>query len=175
MGFLDKFIKQLKPGKSEGTQTDPNFSDDMLTIEKKLEDLPPEKAQFLAAYALLLGRVAYADHEITRGEKEKMKKALIQNNHLSDDQAQMVMGIAVEKTLQTSMESHLVTRKLNELTNKDQKKEILFTLFEIATDEDVSEVESEEIKSIASSFGFSHTEFISVRSKFREHLSVLKK
>ena len=133
------------------------------------------KAKFLSALALLLGRVAYADSHVSDSEKYKIKDLLIYEMKLSPDQAQAVTAIAVERTLAHGLESHLILNQMNELATFDQKRDVLRTLFALAADEDISVKESEEINLISKGLGFEQNDFIAIRSEFREHLTVLKK
>jgi len=177
MNLLKGFLKQwnVKDSVISKAESDPKFSVDLSQVENVLSDLPEEKAKFLSALALLLGRVAYADSDVSDTEKHKMKDLLIYEMKLSPDQAQAVTSIAIERTLTHGLESHLILDQMNKLASFDQKRDVLRTLFALAADEDISVKESEEINLISKGLGFDQNEFIAIRSEFRDHLSVLKK
>jgi uncharacterized tellurite resistance protein B-like protein len=175
MGILDAFLGVKSKASLDA---DPNFSENLHTLESALEKFEPEHASFLAAFALLMGRVAFADLDISEKEIARMK-GILQNDldtefQLDAEQAELVTNLAVDKTLQINTEDHIVVKRLK---SKDQKTRysILRCLFHLAAADDISEDESNEIKSIAKSLGISDKEFFNLRSEFREYLSILKK
>ena len=73
-------------------------------------------------------------------------------------------------------ENYLVTRELNRIASREQKLALLDCLFAVsAADESISTVEDNVIRQIAAELRLEHREFIEVRSRFRDHLAVLKK
>ena len=146
-------------------------------ISKELDQLEPERARYLAAFAFLLGRVAHADLEISEEEGREMERIIMERGHLPQQQAVMVVEIAKRQNLLFGhVENFLVTREFNQLAGKEQKMELLDCLFAVSSsDESVSNVEDREIRQIASELLLEHSDFIRVRSAYREHLEVLKK
>jgi uncharacterized tellurite resistance protein B-like protein len=172
MGILD--LLGLTGRRSEASNSDDVES--IRRISKKLEELEPNKARFVAAFAYLLSRVAYADRVITSAESEKMEQILIEKGHLPGDQAVMAVEIAKSQNrLLGHVENFLVTREFNELASRQQKLELLDCLFAVcATDRLISVAEDNEIRQISSELLLEHREFIDIRSKYREYLGFLK-
>lgn len=168
-----KFLKALI-GTQGSKQDDPNYSKTIERIEKSLDGLPEKQGLFLACFALLLTRVANADLDISENEKERIKQALMQHGGLSLEQSKVVESIAVESTLKDAVENHLVVRKLNEIVTRDQKTNIIRALLHIACADDLTEIESNQIALIAQGLMLTRSEFLALRSEFREHLSILK-
>jgi len=141
-----------------------------------LEQLDPQQARYIACFAYLLGRVARADLQISEQETARMKQIVRQLAVLSGEQASLVVQLARQQAeLYGSTENFLVAREFNELATREQKFQLLECLFAVAAaDEQVDSAESDEIRRIANELCLSHKEFIAIRSRFRDYLSVLK-
>ena len=63
-------------------------------IATVLTSLPPERARLLAAFTYLLGRVAFADHEVSDAERAVMETRLATEGDVSAAQAQHMLSIA---------------------------------------------------------------------------------
>lgn len=146
-------------------------------IIEKLEEMDPERARYLAAFAYLLGRVAHADLEISDEETRAMERIVIEEGGLPEPQAVLVVQIAKsQNVLFGGTENFLVTREFNRLATHEQKVALLHCLFSVsASDKSISTVEDNEIRKISRELEFSHQDFIAVRLAHREHLAVLKK
>ncbi len=151
-------------------------ADSIREISRQLENMEPIKARYLAAFAYLLGRVAYADRNVSPEEAEMMEKVLIEKGHLPEDQAVLIMEISKQQNrLLGYVDNFLVTREFNELATREQKKELLSCLFALsASDKSISNVEDAEIRQIAGELLLDHNDFIAARSEFREYLDILK-
>jgi uncharacterized tellurite resistance protein B-like protein len=74
-----------------------------------------------------------------------------------------------------STENYLVTREFERIATHDQKLALLECLFAVtAADENITSVEDNVVKQISGELKLSHSDYISARSRFREHLAVLK-
>ena len=146
-------------------------------ISKQLEELDPQQARYIAAFAYLLGRVAFADREITLEENQVMEKILIEKTHLPKEQVVMTVEIAKRQNrLFGHVENFLVTRELNDLASREQKLELMDCMFAVcASDHLITTSEDNEIRQITSELLLDHREFIDVRSKYRNFLEFLKK
>lgn len=72
-------------------------------------------------------------------------------------------------------EDYLVTREFERLATHDQKLALLECLFAVtAVDENITSEEDNVVKQIASELKLRHSDYIAVRSRYREHLAVLK-
>lgn len=145
-------------------------------IVAELENLSPEQAHYVAAFAYLLGRLARADLEISRDETKQMERIVAGLAELPSQQAALVVEIASHQNeLFGGTENFLVAREFNEIATREQKLRLLECLFAVAAaDGSVSAVEDDEIRRIANQLCLTHADFIGARSGFREHLAVLK-
>jgi uncharacterized tellurite resistance protein B-like protein len=146
-------------------------------IVNALDRIDEERAIFIASFSCILSRVANADQHITPEETQAMERVLVTQGQLSADQAAIVVKMAkMRNELFGATDDFLVTREFNRIATRDQKFALLDCLFAVsAASEDVSAVESNSIRQIASELGLSHRDFIQVRLAWKDRLSVLKK
>jgi len=145
-------------------------------IARELEELEPERARFLAAFAYLLSRVAHADLEISDEETRSMEEIVRGYGDLPDAQAVLVVEIAKSQSrLFGHTENFQVAREFKKLADREQCLELLHCLFAVsAADDVISGVEERQVQLIAEELGFSHKEFIDVRSQYNEKRSVIR-
>jgi uncharacterized tellurite resistance protein B-like protein len=145
-------------------------------ITDALDLMDPERARFVAAFAYLLSRVARADLNISAMETRAMERIVTEHGALPEEQAVVVVRIAKSQNiLFGGTENYLVTREFNSVASHEQKMALLDCLFAIAASEGtISTIEDNEISQIADELRIEHPDFISVRSKYRDHLAVLK-
>jgi len=153
---------------------DPNFSAALERVENALSVVTEKEGTFLACTALLMAQVAHVDSEISESEKERIYQVLRKQMKLSEEKAVAATSVAVEHALTLSIDRHIVMRKLNESATHDQKHDLIRALFEVATDEDITEAESDEIGSLANALHLPRPEFTAIRAEYREHRSILK-
>ncbi len=165
----------IVPGKAKD-KVAADGTDSIRKISRQLENMEPTKARYLAAFAYLLGRVAYADRNVSPEEAEMMEKVLIEKGHLSEDQAVLIIEISKQQNrLLGHVDNFLVTREFNQLASLEQKRDLLSCLFALsASDKSISNVEDAEIRQIAGELLLDHNDFIAARSEFREYLDILK-
>jgi uncharacterized tellurite resistance protein B-like protein len=145
-------------------------------VVEALDQMDPERARFIAAFGYILSRVANADMHISAEETRAMEKIIVETGALPEDQAIIVIQMAKTRTqLFGATENFLVTREFSRIATREQKLALLNCLFAVsAAEDDISTLEDNEIRQIASELGLEHRDFISVRSSWKEHLSVLK-
>lgn len=146
-------------------------------IASALDQLEPDRAKFIAAFAYLLSRVARADLIITPEETAVMEKTVMQQAGLPEEQAILVVQMAkTQNVLFGATENYLVTREFNKIASHEQKLALLQCLFAVSSaDNSISTVEDNEISQIADELRIEHKDFIGIRFKFRDYLAVLKK
>ena len=146
-------------------------------IVDALDRIEEERARFIASFGYILSRVARADRVITPEETQAMERILVKQSELSPDQAAVVVKIAkMRNELFGGTDNFLVTREFRRIATHDQKIALLDCLFAVsAASEDISMVENNQIRQIASELGLEHSDFIQVRLSWRDRLSVLKK
>jgi uncharacterized tellurite resistance protein B-like protein len=160
----------------EQSASDVDSVESIKRITRQLEELDPQKARFIAAFAYLLGRVAHADRIISAEEDQVMERILNKKAKLPREQAVMIIEIAKRQNrLFGHVENFLVTREFNDLASRRQKLDLVECMFAVcASDQTVTVSEDNEIRQVASELLLEHREFIDIRSKYRKHLEVLK-
>lgn len=151
-------------------------ADAVREIVRKLDNLPPEQARYIARFAYILSRVANADMNISEPETRAMEHIVQQAGGLPEEQAVLVVHMAKTRNLVFGgTDNFLVTREFNKVTTREQKLSLLDCLFAVAAAEDhISSTEDNEIRQIADELMLKHREYIAVRLKYRDELSVLK-
>ena len=145
-------------------------------IIKSLDQLEPEKAKFIAAFAYLLSRVARADLHISSEETAVMEKIVMERGRLPENQAVIVIQLAkTQNILFGGTENYLVSREFNSIAGHEEKMGLLDCLYAVASaDHSISTVEDNEISQIADELRIEHHDLISIRSRYRDELAVLK-
>ncbi|HEY2844392.1 MAG TPA: TerB family tellurite resistance protein [Bryobacteraceae bacterium] len=141
-----------------------------------LDQLERARARFIAAFGYILGRVANADMNISPEETRAMERILMERGGLPEEQALIVAQTAKTRAhLFGGTENFLVTREFSRIATREEKLTLLDCLFAVAAAEDgVSAVEDNEIRQITTELGLDHPDFIAVRSRWKDHLTVLK-
>ena len=141
-----------------------------------LDGLDEDRARFIAAFGYILGRVANADLRISPEETQAMEGIIVEQGGLPADQAIIVVQMAKTRNqLFGGTENFLVTREFNRIATREQKLALLDCLFAVAAEENgISTTEDNEIRQIVNEMGLGHPDFIAVRSKWKDHLAVLK-
>jgi uncharacterized tellurite resistance protein B-like protein len=146
-------------------------------IARELDQLPPERARLLAAFAYLLSRVARADLSVSEAETREMERIVEIDGGLPGPQAVLVVQMArTQNLLFGGTENYLVSKEFARMASREHKLGLLRCLFDVgAADSTISAVESTVIRQIADEIGLSHRDFVAVRSGYRERLAVLRK
>lgn len=173
------FLKFLGLGADPSTETNGAPAPETETVRKivqELDQLPPERARYIAAFAYLLSRAARADLHIAEGETRVMERIIIEEGGLPEEQALIVVQMAkTQERLFGGTENYLVTREFERIATRQQKLALLECLFAVtAADENISSREDNAVKQIASELKLEHGDYIAARSRFREHLAVMK-
>ena len=152
-------------------------TDSVRKITEALDRLDAERARYIAAFAYVLSRVARADLRISETETRAMERIVAEFSGLPEEQAIIVVQIAkTQNKLFGATEDFLVTREFNKIATRDQKLVLLDCLFAVAAAEDlVSFEEDNEIRQISQELQLEHRDFIAVRSRYRDQLSILRK
>jgi len=145
-------------------------------ITRQLEDLPPEKARYVAKFAYILSRVANADLDISNAETQVMERIIQDVGMLPEEQAVVVVHAAKTRNLVFGgTDNFLVTREFNSVASRDEKLRLLDCLFAVsAADRKITSVEDNEIRQISKELMLEHRDYIAIRMRYREDLAVLK-
>jgi uncharacterized tellurite resistance protein B-like protein len=166
----------VTPDGPDSDKTLDDETDTMRRIATELETLPEERARYLAAFAYILGRVAYADASVSPRETTKMQEIVQTLGHLPQAQAVLVVEIAKSQVrLLGGTEDFLVSRRFREMATRQQRLELLECVFAVtAADDSVTVVEEGQARQISKELRLSHDDFIAARSGYHEHLEALK-
>ncbi len=173
MSILEFFgFKPLLDAESSAADTET-----VRNIVQQLDHMEPARARYVAAFAYILSRVARADLQVSHEETRAMERIVIEHGELSEEQAVLVVQMAKSQNLLFGgTENFLVTREMSGVATRAQKLALLDCLFAVsAADDSISTAEDNVIRQIATELLLEHADFIRVRSRYREHLAVLKK
>jgi len=171
MNIFDLFKGGLNSEKQHLSETDT-----VRNIIQSLDAMEPQRAKFIAAFAFLLSRAARADLFISPEETQKMEQIIMQLGDLPEHQAVMVIQLAkTQNILFGATENYLVAREFNSIASHQEKMRLLDCIYAVAAaDSSISAIEENEISQIAEELRIEHPDLISVRSKYRNQLAVLK-
>jgi uncharacterized tellurite resistance protein B-like protein len=173
MSVFEWFQKVGARAAESGTQAD---TDTVRRIVTELDQLDPDRARFLAAFAFVLSRVAAADLHISEAETNKMVEVLERVGHLPEAQAILVVQIAkTQNRLFGGTENFLVTREFREIASDAERRELLDCLFAVsAADDAITGEEENQVRQIASELGFAHPEYIQARLAYSSKRTVFR-
>jgi uncharacterized tellurite resistance protein B-like protein len=169
-------ILRLLKRDTDGSSTFSSETETVRKIVQSLDQLEPERAKFIAAFAYLLSRAARADLHISLEETNVMEKIVMERSGLPEKQAVMVIQLAkTQNILFGGTENFLVSREFNSIASHEEKMALLDCLYAVASaDQSISTIEDNEISQIADELRIEHQDFISIRSRYRDKLAVLK-
>jgi uncharacterized tellurite resistance protein B-like protein len=142
-----------------------------------LDHLEPDRARYLAAFAYLLGRVAYADQHVSPSETAAMEALVREQGQLSEDQAMVVVQLAkTSNILFGGTDNFIVAREFSKLATYDQKLALVRCLFAVSvTDAAISTAEEGEIHRIAAELRIEHPDLVALRVAYQRHLPGLSR
>ena len=163
-------------GLQEAQPTSSADSETLRRITRALEQMDPAKARYLASFAFILSRVAHADLDISDSETAEMERRVVAWGGLSEEQAILVVQIAkTQSRLFGGTDNFSVTKLFKEMADPERKVELLHCLFAVsAADDSVSVLEENEIWKIATELGLTHSEYVAIRSDYRDKREVLR-
>jgi len=170
------FFQALKMRLNDAHESGRVETETVRKIVQQLDNLEPEHARYIAAFAYILSRVARADMHISDAETREMEHQVSRLSQLPAEQALLVVQIAkTQATLFGGTENFLVTQEFNRMASVEQKLALLDCLFAVAAaDKVISGVEEREIRLINDELHLTHDQYITARYNFRDYLAVLK-
>jgi uncharacterized tellurite resistance protein B-like protein len=145
-------------------------------VIEALDQMDPDRARFIAAFGYILSRVANADLKISSEEIRTMERIVMERGGLPEEQALIVVQTAKTRAqLFGGTENFLVTREFSRIAMREEKLALLDCLFAVAAAEGgISTTEDNEIRQIVNELGLGHPDFIAVRSRWKDQLTVFK-
>lgn len=127
------------------------------SMVQELGALDRAGAGFLNALAFVLVRVADADQQISRQERDRMEHLLVDHAGLTRAQAVLVVEIAKHRArLADCGCSYGISRQLRSDLDLDRRRRVLACLYAVAdADGRTTSLETSEIRQIAHELGFS--------------------
>ena len=161
---------------SSGAPTQEAATDSVRQIITRLDQLPSERSHYIALFASILSRVAHSDLSMSETERRAIEEIVMKIGHLDQPTAVLVTEIAKHQNeLLGGIENYLITRAFKSLATEAQKFELMESLFGVAAaEEGISAEENQEVLKIAEEIGLNRQDFLAVRSRFKEHLNLLK-
>lgn len=138
-----------------------------------LDRLEPARAQYLARFAYLLGRVARADQDISETETRAMEALLCEHGGLAPDQAMLVVSLAKASSLMfgAATGDFAVTREFTDTASYDEKLVLTRCLFAVAaSDERISIAEEAEVHRIIGQLRIEPKDLLAIRLQHRRFL-----
>jgi uncharacterized tellurite resistance protein B-like protein len=105
-----------------------------------------------------------------------MERVIRERTGLPESEAMIVIQMAKTRAqLFGGTENFLVTREFDRLATREQKIELLDCLFAVAAAEGhVSVAEDNEIKQVSQELHLDHPDFIAVRMRWKDQLSIFQ-
>lgn len=151
-------------------------TDTVRRIVRELEALPPERARFLASFAYTLMRAAASDYEISDTETSAIERIVSEYGRVPDAQAVIVAQIArSQQILSGATEDYLVTRQFREVSNQEQRLDLLRCCYLVgAADDTITAEESSTLQQIASELDLDREHVNVIRNEFAGKLSAIQ-
>jgi len=153
---------------------------DTATVRKiaaALEDLPPDQARYIAAFAYILGRAANADRVIHEEEVATMCRLVREKSAIPEAQAALVVEMARQQSLLFSAsDDYLVTREFREISTREQRLALLDCLFAVsAADRKITAIEGRLLMQISDELRLDRKDYTALRTTYREFLAGIQK
>lgn len=171
MSLIHSLLGLKKP--DDSSNADPRA---VQAISTRLQTLPEEEARYLAAFAYVLARTAYADLEVSDREVEAMHGIVQAHTQLGRDHAVLVVELATSQARTLGgTQDFVVTKLLGQIATPEQRMEVLDCILAVAAADDLIVGEEEkEIRLISKQMGISDKAFLAALSKYRDKRSVMK-
>ena len=136
-------------------------------LPKKNPEEPKEIDPIVASLTLML-EVAWADHDISNEEKRIILAALQETFDKTTDEANDLFDNAVSLH-KDSVGSYYYTKLINEQFSYEDKKEIIFVLWQIAySDQHIDQWEEYTIRKLADLLHVDHSDFIDAKLRTKQ-------
>jgi uncharacterized tellurite resistance protein B-like protein len=157
--------------------TAPPEQSPLRAVVNALDQMEPERAQHLARFAYLLGRVAHADRHVSDEETRAMEALVTGQGGLTPDQAILVVSLAKTSNLLFGGTADFeVAREFAASASYDEKLALARCLFAVASsDEAISMAEETEIHRITNQLKIDPPDLTALRVANRRYLPGLSR
>jgi len=137
-----------------------------------LDRLEPSRAQHLARFAYLLGRVAQADEHVSDEETKTMEKLLTGHGGLSAEQATLVVGLAKATHAMSGVSADFaITQEFTDSASYEERLALARCLFAVAaSDARISTAEEAEVHRITNQLRIERPDLTAIRLQYRRVL-----
>jgi uncharacterized tellurite resistance protein B-like protein len=137
-----------------------------------LDRLEPSRAQYLARFAYLLGRVALADEDVSDEETHTMERLLTEHGGLPAEQAMLVVGLAKATHVMFGVGAHFaITQEFVDSTGYEERLALARCLFAVAaSDARISTAEEAEVHRITTQLRIERPDLTAIRLQYRRAL-----
>ena len=144
-------------------------------LEQHAMGLSDDEVKLITGLSGLLGKLAYSDRNISDDELAVAKKVLTAKTSISPELFDKVLQIVKQHTLElVGLEDHLYLKLLNEISSKDEKLEILESLFALAAaDSKICSAEERDLSVISKGLRLAHEEYIVIKRRYSDSLASL--
>jgi tellurite resistance protein len=157
----------------------PSASGDTATVRRivaRLEQMPADRARFVAAAAYILARAAHADLEISDDETAAIEYELQRDGALDEPTAVLVTEMAkLQARTVGGTEDYVVTREFKALATDLQRLDVLRACFVIgAASGEISAEEAAVLNQIAGELDIPADDLNALRAEHHEQLSSVR-
>jgi uncharacterized tellurite resistance protein B-like protein len=137
-----------------------------------LDRLEPARAQHLARFAYLLGRVARADEHISDEETAAMEKLLAEHGGLAADQAMLAVSLAKATNAMFGVRADFdITQEFTDSASYEERLALARCLFAVAaSDARISTVEEAELHRITNHLRIERPDLTAIRLQYKRAL-----
>ena len=137
-----------------------------------LDRLEPSRAQFLARFAYLLGRVARADEQVSDEETKTMEQLLAEHGGLPAEQAILVVSLAKATHAMVGVSADFaITQEFTDAASYEQRLALARCLFAVAaSDARISTAEEAEVHRITNQLRIERPDLTAIRLQYRRAL-----
>jgi uncharacterized tellurite resistance protein B-like protein len=137
-----------------------------------LDRLEPSRAQYLARFAFLLGRVALADDHISDQETKAMEQVLAEHGGLPTEQAMLVVSLAKATHAMLGVTaSFAITQEFTDSTSYEDRLALARCLFAVAAaDARISTAEEAEVHRITNHLRIERPDLTKIRLQYTKAL-----
>jgi len=156
-------------GISDSAAPEPSPLGDLVNALDRLE---PARAQFLARFAYLLGRVARADEHVSDEETKTMERLLAEHGALPAEQAMLVVSLAKATHAMFGVSADFaITQEFADSASYEERLALARCLFAVAaSDARISTAEEAEVHRIANQLRIERPDLTAIRLQYRRAL-----
>ena len=145
-------------------------------IIARINDLPLERARFVACAAYVIARAASADDSVSDAASKYMEQILVDQTGLDASEAALVVETAKLQALSTGgTDDYLVTREFRDVSTIEQRLDILRACFAVAAiDGTIDAAESFTIDEIALELDLEPPALARLRGQFADRFSAVQ-